>query len=53
MCELECPNQSDRTLNGLYPASSLVRSLCNVRLSPCVNTAVNSPEQEGYNCSLL
>ena len=27
----------NRTLNGLYPASSLVQSLCNVRLSPRVN----------------
>ena len=44
MCERKCPNQSDQTLNGLDPASSLVQSPCNVRLRPCVNTAVNSPE---------
>lgn len=44
MWEHKCPNQLDQTFNRFVPASSLVQSLCNVRLSPCVNRAGHCPE---------
>lgn len=37
MWECKYPNQLPRTLNGLYPASSLVQKPCTVLLILCVN----------------
>lgn len=37
-------NQLTWTLTGLYPASSLAQSPCNVRLSPCMNRGGHCPE---------
>lgn len=37
----KCPSQLAWTLNWLYPASSQVQSLFNVRLSPCLNRAAH------------
>lgn len=42
--EHKCPNQLNWTLNGLYPASYLVQSLSNVRLSPFGNRASHCPD---------
>lgn len=44
MWECKCPDQLDRTLNRLFPASSLAQSPCNVRMSSCVNRAGQCPE---------
>lgn len=46
--ENKCPNQLDQTLNRLYPASSLVQSPCNVRLSPCVHRTDHCPENSQW-----
>lgn len=41
----------DRTLNGRYPASSLVQSRCKVRFNPCVKRVGRCPENQGQRAS--
>lgn len=40
----KCLNELNRTLNRLHPVSSIVHSLCNIRLSPYVKGVGHCPE---------